>query len=179
MSMKQQAEQELIRESVHIDKTIKRAVAKLPFLCDPTEKLVDNSKVAEKRLDNVVRKYKDDEDTKDRLIKSINKLIDKGHVKFVDDLSDEIKDDVLNSRSSYTIPSDIAFKEESISTPARWVFDAGSKTSTGYSLNDILAKGTINLTLLINMILSCRMGESGFVGDIQQFYNTILLHEDH
>ena len=161
LSMKQQAEQELIRESVHIDKTIKRAVAKLPFLCDPTEKLVDNSKVAEKRLDNVVRKYKDDEDTKDRLIKSINKLIDKGHVKFVDDLSDEIKDDVLNSKSSYTIPSDIAFKEESISTPARWVFDAGSKTSTGYSLNDILAKGTINLTLLINMILSWHMGESG------------------
>ena len=58
--MKQQAEQELIRESVQIDKNINRAVAKLPFLCDPTDKLVDNRKAAERRLDNVVRKYKDE-----------------------------------------------------------------------------------------------------------------------
>ena len=43
MSMKQEAEQELIRNSVRIDENLKRAVAKLPFLCDPEEKLVDNS----------------------------------------------------------------------------------------------------------------------------------------
>ena len=179
LSMKQQAEQELIRESVQIDKNINRAVAKLPFLCDPTDKLVDNRKAAERRLDNVVRKYKDEEDTKEKLVKSMNKLIDKGHIKFVENLPDEIKEDIVNSKSSYTIPSDVAFKEESVSTPARWVFDAGSKTSTGFSLNDILAKGTISLVLLINMVLSWRMGESGLCGDIQQFYNTILLDQDH
>ena len=58
------------------------------------------------------------------------------------------------------------------------MFDASSKTSTGYSLNDILAKGTNNLILLINMVLSWRMGKSGLCGDIQQFYNTIMLHQD-
>ena len=38
------------------------------------------------------------------------------------------------------IPPDVAFKEASVSTPARWMFDAGSKSSNGYSLNDLLVK---------------------------------------
>ena len=63
-----------------------RAVVKLPFLCGPTDKLVDNSKAAERRLDNVVRKYKDEEDTKKKLVKSMNKLIDKRQIEFVDGL---------------------------------------------------------------------------------------------
>ena len=101
----------------------------------------------------------------------MNKLIDRGHIKFVDDLPNEVKEDIINSKLSYTILSDVAFKEDSVSTAARWVFDAGSKTSTGYSLNDILAKGKNNLILLINMVLSWRNGRLGLCGDIQQFYN--------
>ena len=65
---KQQAEQELIRENVRIDPNLNRAKAKLPFLCDPKDKLVDNIKIAEKRLNNVVKKYKDDEGIKEKLI---------------------------------------------------------------------------------------------------------------
>ena len=52
-----------------------RAEAILPFLCDPTDKLVDNSKPTERRLENIVRKYKDEGDTKDKLVKSVNKLV--------------------------------------------------------------------------------------------------------
>ena len=44
MSMRQEAEQETIRESIHIDRTQNRLVAKLPFLCDPSDKLKDNTK---------------------------------------------------------------------------------------------------------------------------------------
>ena len=72
LSMKQQAKQELIRESVQIDENLNRAEARLPFLCDPMDKLVDNSKAAKRRLDNVVKKYKDDEVIKDKLIKSMD-----------------------------------------------------------------------------------------------------------
>ena len=42
MSMMQEAQQELIRESVYIDKLQGRAVAKLPFLTSPVNKLKDN-----------------------------------------------------------------------------------------------------------------------------------------
>ena len=86
----------------------------------------------------------------------------------MDDLTEDVRDDIVNSKSSYTIPSDIAFKDLSVLTPACWVFNADARTSTGYSLNDILAKGTMNLMLLINMVLSLRMSAFGLWGDIQQ-----------
>ena len=179
MSMRQQAEQELIRNSVKIDKKSNRVVAHLPFLCDPTDKLVDNSRIAAKRLENVVCKYSSDEKIKEMLNKSMQKLFDNGHLVYLKDLPIERQMEIRNAKSSYTIPADVAFKESSISTPARWVFDAGSKCSTGYSLNDLLAKGTIDLVMLINMVMSWRMGSSAFCGDIRMFYNSILLNEDH
>ena len=57
MSMQQEAKQETIRESIHIDRTQNRLVVKLPFLCDLSDKLKDNTKAATKRLENVMRKY--------------------------------------------------------------------------------------------------------------------------
>ena len=39
MSMHQEAKQEAIRNSVHIDINQNRLIEKLPFLCDPSEKL--------------------------------------------------------------------------------------------------------------------------------------------
>ena len=175
MSIRQEAEQQIIKESVHIDKDLGRAVAKLPFMVDPSDKLVDNSKVAAKRLDNVTKKYSGDPEVREMLEKSMKKLLDNGHVVLLDELPPELRNKIKNASSSYTIPADVAFKEGSVSTPARWVFDAGSKTSKGYSLNDLLAKGTIDMVRLVDMVMDWRMGPSAFCGDIRQFYNTILL----
>ena len=179
MSIRQEAEQQIIRESVHIDKGLGRAVAKLPFITDPSDKLVDNSKVAAKRLDNVTKKYGGDPEVREMLEKSMKKLLDNGHVVLLDDLPQDLRKSIKNASSSYTISADVAFKEGSVSTPARWVFDAGSKTSQGYSLNDLLAKGTIDMVRLVDMVMDWRMGSSAFCGDIRQFYNTILLSEEH
>ena len=179
MSMKQEAEQELIRQSVYIDKKLGRAVAKLPFLTDPTDKLKDNSNVAVKRLENVCRKYGSDENVKQMLEMSMQKLIKNGHIVLLDDLPKDQRERIKKASSSYTIPSDVNFKEGSVSTPARWVFDAACKTSLGYSLNDLLAKGAIDMVRLIDMVMDWRMGASAFCGDIRQFYNTILLAEEH
>ena len=135
-------------------------------MCDPSEKLKDNTKAATKRLKNVVRKYGSDETVKSMLQKSLQKLLDNEHIVLLDNLPAEKQEEILNSKSSYTIPADVAFKEASVSTPARWVFDAGSKSLTGYSLNDLLAKGTIDLIKLANMVLGWRIGASAFTGDI-------------
>ena len=179
MSMKQEAEQQLIRESVKIDASLGRAVARLPFITDPTDKLTDNTYIAKKRLENVCRKYGSNEEVKEMLNKSMKKLLDNGHIMLLDDLPYDQKEKIMNAKSSYTIPADVAFKEGSVSTPARWVFDAGSKTSTGYSLNCLLAKGTIDLVRLIDMVLDWRCGPSALVGDIRQFYNGVLLSQEH
>ena len=86
MSMRQEAEQETIRESIQIDKTQNRLIATLPFLCDPSEKLKDNTKAATKRLENVVRKYGSDPNVKSMLQRSPQKLIDNQHVVLLENL---------------------------------------------------------------------------------------------
>jgi hypothetical protein len=91
MSMRQEAEQEIIRQSVSIDRDLGRSIAKLPFLTDPSDKLKDNSRVAAKRLENVCRKYSHDEDVKQMLNKSMKKLMDNGHIVLLEDLPAEQK----------------------------------------------------------------------------------------
>ena len=74
------------------------------------------------------------------ILRGFQKLVDRGHVVVLNDLSDAEKEHIL-SNPSYTIPWDVAFKEESLSTPARPFFDASSKSQDGLSLNKHLAKG--------------------------------------
>ena len=178
-SMMQEAHQEIIRESVSIDRNQGRAVAKMPFITDPTGKLTNNTRLATKRLENVCRKYGSDPEIKEMIISSFKKLTDRGHIVLLDDLPLDLQQKIKNARVSYTIPWDVAFKEGSVSTPARPVFDASSKTPGGSSLNDLLAKGQPDMVRLIDMVLGWKMGPSAFIGDIRQFYNTVLLHEDH
>ena len=83
-----------------------------------------------------------------------------------------------NSASSYVIPWDMQFKGNSLSTPARIVLDASSKTSTGCSFNDVLAVGTPNLVMLIEALLDLMMVSEAFVGDVSQFYPSVALEEE-
>ena len=65
-SMMEEAHQEIIRQSVYIDQKLGRAVAKLPFIENPAGKLNNNTRLASKRLDNVCRKYGDDDKVRER-----------------------------------------------------------------------------------------------------------------
>ena len=177
-SMLQERHQQIIRDSVRIDKKLGKAVAKLPFLTDPTGKLTNNSRSANKRLENVCRKYGSDPEVKEMINAGFKKLIDRGHIVYLEDLSAELQNKLKNAMVSYTIPWDVAFKEGSLSTPARPVFDASSKTSGGYSLNDLLPKGQPDMVRLIDLVLGWSMGPSAFIGDIRQFYNMVLLHKN-
>ena len=56
-SLMQEAHQDIIKKSVYIDKKLGRAVAKLPFVQDPTGKLTKKTRLAAKRLYNVCKKY--------------------------------------------------------------------------------------------------------------------------
>ena len=84
-----------------------------------------------------------------------------------------------DSPSPYFIPWDVSFKETSISTPARPTFDASSRSPSGYSLNDCLAKGDSELADLYVMVMNWMVGSSAVTGDISQFYNTVMLEEKH
>ena len=178
LSIIQEEHQQKIRESVHIDKDIGRGVATLPFLTDPKGLLTDNTHIATRRLDSVCKKYAGDQEVVSKINAAFDKLIDKGHIVLVKDLPKDVEKRIRAAKPSYTIPYDVAFKD-SLSTPARPVFDASSKTPGGYSLNDLLPKGKPDIVRLLDMVLDWRMGASALTGDIRQFYNNIKLKEDY
>ena len=78
------------------------------------------------------------------------------------------------------IPWRVAFSD-SVTTPARPVLDASSKTrprldgSGGKSLNDAVCQGKVDNLNLLNLILNFRIGRYGLTGDLQQFYNACKL----
>ena len=165
--MKEEFQQQLIEDSVTIDDDLGQAIAFLAFLSDPSESLGESEHIAIKRLQNVCKKYSSDPNVKNMILKGFQKLIDKGHIIMYDDLTKEDKK-LLESSPGYTIPWDVGFKQESVTTPARPTFDASSKSQGGLSLNDNLAKGRVNLVNMMNMVLNWLVGPLALTGDISQ-----------
>ena len=116
LSMKEEYQQKIIEDSVWIDDEVGQAVARLAFTTDPTEGLTDNEYIAVRRLNDVCRKYGGDSSVKDMITKGFEKLINRGHILLYDNLSD--LDQKLVDQPGYYIPWDIAFKQDSMSTPA-------------------------------------------------------------
>ena len=136
-----------------------------------------NSFAAIKRLDNICKKYGKDEKIKKEINAAFDKLKTRGHMKFYEDLNEDQKK-TLDKEIGYTIPWDVVWKESPLSTPARTVYDASSKTSSGFSLNDILATGIPDLAKLLDVLLDWHMGPTAFVGDVSQFYCSVGLMEE-
>ena len=78
MSLRQEAEQGVIRSSVWIDKELSRAVCKLAFIADPVQNLKSNRGAATKRLDSVCRKYQREPNVKEMIVRAVEKLKNKG-----------------------------------------------------------------------------------------------------
>ena len=66
----------------------------------------------------------------------------------------------------------------SLSTPCRLVFDASLTTSSGYSLNSILANGRNNMNKLVDIMIRWLLHKFAYHTDIQNMYNTIRLAEE-
>ena len=77
--------------------------------------------------------------------------------------------------SYYYMPVHAVVKEASTSTKTRAVFDASALTSTGISLNDLLAVGPTLQPTLINILLKFRTYKTAISGDISKMYREILL----
>ena len=178
LSLRQEAEQELIRESIFINEEEGYAVAKLPFTLPPEENLKSNRHIALKMLDRILKKYCSDLKQRECVASAWDKMISNKHLVLVSDLSKEQQDMLAKAHVSYWIPWNLQFKE-SLSTPIRPVFNGSSQTSTGMSLNDCLAKGSPDLVKLLSVMLEWQMGKSAVCGDISQFYPTIKLKPEH
>jgi len=96
-----------------------------------------------RKLSNPVNK-KD----KDDILQSEAKLQQLGYVDYIKNLPPDVQKYLAEHQTQNFIPWRAVWKGNSVSTPCRIVFDASQATSSGYSLNDILAKGKNNLNLV-------------------------------
>ena len=88
--------------------------------------LSNNEDRALKVLESQCRKYFRDNETRDTIVAAFDKLIDKGYIVFISDMTEETKSKFESKEVQYYLPWRIQFKPGSASTPARVVFVASS-----------------------------------------------------
>lgn len=179
VSIKEEVEQHIIDSSVKIDPETKTITAILPFVANPITKLAPNKDIALKIYHQQLRKLSNTLDDKAEIIASESKLQSLGFVDYVDNLNQQQQSMLRDSPVKNFIPWRVVWKTTSISTPCRVVYDASHPTSTGFSLNDLLAKGRNNLNKLQEILIRWSTHHIGIHTDIRKMYNTIKLDERH
>ena len=182
VSLREEAEDLMIWDSVEIDRENHRIICYLPLRGEEEEFLSSNRNIAMKILDQQCYKYANDEDTKKVIVKAFEKLMKNNQMVLWSDLTEEQKQTIDAKQTQHYIPWRIVFKS-SLSTPARPVFDASTKTKLredntgGRCLNDLVVKGRIVTLNLVKMVLRFQVGKAAVQGDLKQFYASIKLVE--
>ena len=177
VSLEEEVEQSLIEKSVTIELKDGKTIARLPFLYNPVGKLAPNRGIARKIYDRMVRKL--DDAQKAEIIDSEAKMQQLGFVDYLDNLTPEQLQKILDSEIMYFLLWRIAYNDNSLSTSCRMVFDASHPTKTGHSLNSLLAKGRNNMNKLVEMFIRWAMRRVGYHTDIRKMYNSLWLVEEH
>ena len=79
----------------------------------------------------------------------------------------------------YYMPWRFVHNENSITTPVRIVFDASAATKSGFSLNDIVAKGMNSLNSMLEIIIRFRNVVVAIHTDVRMMYNVVKLKPEH
>ena len=77
----------------------------------------------------------------------------------------------------YYLPHHTVFKQSSLTTKLRVVFDGSSKTTNGLSLNDILLVGPNVQQDLFSILLRFRIHKYVLIADIEKMYRQIRVAE--
>ncbi len=175
LSAKEEVEEAVIENSVTVDTDNNMVKVRLPLLADPKVKLCPNKEIACKVYNQQLKKLKNNDEDKAAILKSEKKLQDLGYVAYVKDLPEETQRVLAHHPVKNFIPWRVVWKSSSITTPVRVVFDASMVTRSGYSLNDILAKGANNLNKLLEIWLRWRIHSFAYHNDINKMYNGLQL----
>ena len=177
ISLKEELEQSIINTSVTIDRDNCTTSASLPFIASPS-RLARNKDRAMKVYKQQLRKLNNPSNIKDKedILESERKLQQLNYVEYIENLPHDVQDSLKSHPIQNFIPWRAVWKENSVSTPCRIVFDASQATSSGYSLNDLLAKGRNNLNKLQEIVIRWSMHRVGIHTDVRKMYNTIQLN---
>ena len=181
ISLREESEDYEIRNSVKLDWDSKKIIVSLPLRGRERDFLTSNESRALKVLESQCRRYFSDEPTRISVNEAFKKLINKGFIKFLKDMTDLEKDKFLSKEVQYFLPWRLQFKPDSASTPVRVVFDASSSTNKrkdntgGRCLNDLVCKGSIDTLDLMRVILRFMIGPFALIADISKMYNQFSL----
>ncbi|XP_066924707.1 uncharacterized protein [Clytia hemisphaerica] len=179
MSVQEEVEQHVINESINVDVCKQNSTAFLPLLHDPSLYLSPNRKIALQIYNQQLRRLSKYSKDKEDVLNSEQKLQTLGYVDYLKNLSPDVQRTLRNTNINNFIPWRAVWKENSVSTPCRIVFDASMKTGSGFSLNDIIAKGRNNMNKLLEIFLRWRGHKVGIHTDVAKMYNTIQLDQTH
>ena len=184
VSAREEAEDLLIHDSVNIDWKNQKIMCHIPLRGPEEQFLADsNREIAVRILNQQCQKYHKDDDTRNLIVKSFDKLISRGHMVRFDELPEEVKKMIESKKVNYWIPWRVVFKE-SISTPCRMVFDGSQNTKArpdgtgGRNLNDMTVKGKVTTLNLVRMLLCFTIGLFAAQGDLSQFYASMKLTQE-
>ena len=120
------------------------------------------------------RNLKDKKDT----IEAEKKLQESEFVDYLDNLSDEQRKKILNSKVKYNIPWRPVWNIDSMSTKCRLVFDASYSHKGEYSLNSLLVKGRNSMNRLVEVFIRWLIRRYAYHTDITKMYPSIGLKDD-
>ncbi|XP_031336996.1 uncharacterized protein LOC116166263 [Photinus pyralis] len=146
-----------------------RYTVALPFQLN-SSLLGDSYAVALRRFLALEQKLDRDGDLKIHYANIIRDYLAQGHMSKVTNH--------ICSEPHYFIPHHAIFKPNSSTTPVRIVFDASCKTTSLYSLNDLLFVGPKLQADVCTMLLNFRLFAIALSADIRQMYRQINLCEN-
>mgnify|MGYP007004153242 CR=1 FL=1 len=159
ISLQEAREQELIEKSVKINLEKNIVVVTYPFLRDPVEFLTAKHRHSD-NYNQALKVYKGQCRKNDKIKEGMRvvhrDLVDKGFMKKLEDLDEEVRQFVGAAGFRHFNPWRLVMKTDSLSTPVRMVVDP-----TQTMFNILLAKGENRLGLIFNIIIS--------------YFNTIII----
>lgn len=149
----------------------KRYKVALPWKSEEMrQKLENNIVTAQSRCEKLERKLRDNTNRYKEVFETLEK---EGVVHEVPDSELEPKD-----RPVYYLPHFPVYKENSVSTKVRPVFDASSRGPNGVSLNDCLHVGPNLLPSLTDILMRFRRWPVALTADVQKAFLQIKLKEE-
>lgn len=136
-------------------------------------KLGDSFTMARKRYFNLEKRFEKDPELFIQYKGFINEYVHLGHARYIP-LSIKNK----NNEFKYFLPHHCVLREESLTTKLRVVFDGSMKTTSGYSLNDILLKGFIDQPELFDILCRFRMFNFVIICDIEKMFRKIFVNPE-
>ncbi|XP_026671887.1 uncharacterized protein LOC113464700 [Ceratina calcarata] len=145
-----------------------RYIVRLPFN-DKQHSLGESRSLALKRFYSLERRLEREPELKIQYRAFLKEYEQLGHMK-------QTINEIQNE--GFYLPHHAVLKLDSATTKLRVVFDASARSTSGFSLNDILLTGPTIQNTLFNIILRFRTHQYVFTADIEKMFRQIKVHSD-